>query len=246
MSTPVGGTVQASVAGNLVTGIFVQEGDGGNSDAHRRPGRIVHPLEGDTSTTNATLVLPMARPYSLTSVFVGNVVINTNDAANALLGGACSANPCLSPTQLTYLDQTGNFDGLYNLGDFLAYADRSGLNNSPAVLRVLASPVDAAHPRAGGRRPSGALTMRLRTMLSLLAVTATATAAGACGGGGDGCGGTCPVRGSLDVTLASAPNNVGAMLLTVNGGQINGVTRRGLSYLHRVIERDLVARPGHG
>jgi hypothetical protein len=103
-------------------------------------------FQGDTTTTNATLVLPMGRPYSLTAVFTGGVTIVTQDAVNALLGATCTVNPCLSTEQLTYLDQTGNNDGSYNLGDFLSYADRTGLNPSSAVMQQLLSQPTIAVP----------------------------------------------------------------------------------------------------
>ena len=98
-------------------------------------------FQGDTLTTNSTVVLPMGRPYSLTAVFTGSVTIVTQNAVNALLSVPCSPNPCMSSQQLTYMDQTGNNDGSYNLGDFLAYADRTGLNPASEVMqRLLAQP----------------------------------------------------------------------------------------------------------
>jgi len=68
-------------------------------------------------------------------------VIVTQDAVNALLGVASTTNPRMSQAQLDYMDQSGNNDGVYNLGDFLAYADRSGLNaSSPAMQQLLSKP----------------------------------------------------------------------------------------------------------
>lgn len=138
---------------NLVQGYFAQEGVPVTLTATPFQGGTFVRWQGDTNTTNATLVLPMMRPYSLTPVFSANVTVNADDAANSLLGASCTTVPCLTTQQLTYLDQTGNNDGVYNLGDFLAYADRNGLNpSSPAMQRVLAGPtvsipVPAAEPR---------------------------------------------------------------------------------------------------
>ena len=66
--------------------------------------------------------------------------------------------------------------------------------------------------------------MRIRSMLGVLALSAATMTA--CGGGG-GDGGTGPKAGLLTVTLNTAPANVGALLLTVTGGQIDGVSASG-------------------
>jgi len=143
VSAPSGGTVASDIAGspNLVAGFFGQEGLPITLTATPTGGGAFIRYQGDTTTTNAVLVLPMNRPYSLTAVFSGSVVIVTQDAVNALLGVACATNPCMSSAQLTFMDQSGNNDGVYNLGDFLAYADRSGLNgSSPAMQQLLSKP----------------------------------------------------------------------------------------------------------
>ncbi|MEO8295831.1 MAG: M6 family metalloprotease domain-containing protein, partial [Gemmatimonadota bacterium] len=135
VSGPVNGTVTSDISGNpnLVTGVFLQEGIPVTLTATPTGTNTFVRWQGDTTTTNTTLVLPMGRPYSLTAIFSGAVVVATNDAVNALLGVACAQSPCLSTTQMNFLDQSGNNDGLYNLGDFLAYADRSGLNPSSEI-----------------------------------------------------------------------------------------------------------------
>jgi M6 family metalloprotease-like protein len=148
VTAPTSGTVTSDIAGspNLVTGAFVAEGTPVTLTATPDVGATFVRFQGDTTTTNATLVLPMGRPYSLTAVFTGGVTIVTQDAVNALLGATCTVNPCLSTEQLTYLDQTGNNDGSYNLGDFLSYADRTGLNPSSAVMQQLLSQPTIAVP----------------------------------------------------------------------------------------------------
>lgn len=144
VSAPSGGTVTSDIAGspNLVTGFFGQEGLPITLTATATGGGTFIRYQGtDTTTTNPVLVLPMNKPYSLTAIFSGSVVIVTQDAVNALLGVACTTNPCMSQAQLDYMDQSGNNDGAYNLGDFLAYADRSGLNtSSPAMQQLLSQP----------------------------------------------------------------------------------------------------------
>ncbi|MEP7326214.1 MAG: M6 family metalloprotease domain-containing protein [Gemmatimonadota bacterium] len=143
VSAPSGGTVTSDIAGspNLVVGFFGQEGLPITLTAAATAGGTFVRWQGDTTTTNASLILPMNRPYSLTAVFSGSVVIVTQDAVNALLGVACAQSPCLNQAQLDFMDQSGNNDGSYNLGDFLAYADRSGLNaSSPAMQQLLSKP----------------------------------------------------------------------------------------------------------
>lgn len=143
VSAPSGGTVTSDIAGspNLVTGHFGQEGLPITLTATPDPSGTFIRWQGDTLTTNTVVVLPMNRPYSLTAIFSGSVVIVTQDAVNALLGASCAVNPCLDQSELTFMDQSGNNDGVYNLGDFLAYADRSGLNaSSPAMQQLMTKP----------------------------------------------------------------------------------------------------------
>lgn len=65
-----------------------------------------------------------------------------------LFGGAC-----LSPTERTYLDDTGNRDGNYNLGDLLAFLDRKGLPLSPPVLELMAAADSTRRAPRGRGRP---------------------------------------------------------------------------------------------
>jgi M6 family metalloprotease-like protein len=155
VSAPSGGTVASDIAGspNLVTGFFGQEGLPITLTATATGGGTFIRYQGDTTTTNPVLVLPMNRPYSLTAVFSGSVVIVTQDAVNALLGVACATNPCMSQAQLDFMDQSGNNDGAYNLGDFLAYADRSGLNASSPVMQQLLSQPTISVPLSGPAKP---------------------------------------------------------------------------------------------
>jgi hypothetical protein len=143
VTAPSGGTVTSDLPGspNLVLGVLVQEGLAVTLTATPGSNGSFIRWQGDTSATSPTLVLPMERPYSLTPVFSGSVTIVTHNAVNALLGVSCGNAPCLTSEELTFLDQAGNNDQAYNLGDFLAYADRAGLNlGSPDIQRVLVAP----------------------------------------------------------------------------------------------------------
>jgi hypothetical protein len=155
VSAPTGGTVASDIGGspNLVTGAFVAEGTPVTLTATPGADATFIRFQGDTTTTNATLVLPMNRPYSLTAVFTGGVTIIAANAVSALLGATCPTNPCMSAQQLAYMDQTGNNDGTYNLGDFLAYADRSGLNPASELMRKLLSQPTISVPLSGPTTP---------------------------------------------------------------------------------------------
>ena len=155
VTAPTGGTVTSDLAGspNLVTGAFVDEGTPVTLTATANSGATFIRFQGDTTTTNATLVLPMNRPYSLTAIFTGGVTIIAADAVSALLGATCPANPCMSAQQLAFMDQTGNNDGVYNLGDFLAYADRTGLNPASELMKRLLSQPTISVPLARPTTP---------------------------------------------------------------------------------------------
>lgn len=64
--------------------------------------------------------------------------------------------------------------------------------------------------------------MRIRTIVASLAFAGTVVTA--CGGDG---GGPNPVPGLLTVTLATAATPPGAILFTISGGEIQGVTATG-------------------
>lgn len=64
--------------------------------------------------------------------------------------------------------------------------------------------------------------MRIRTLFAAFALAGAGLTA--CGGGGDGGGGPNPTPGTLDVVLTNAPVAPGAIMFTVSGGQITGVT----------------------
>ena len=81
------------------------------------------------------------------SLWVGEPAVAITCATGELLAG-----PCLSPVQKTYLDQTGNDDGVYNAGDLLAYLDRKGLPLTSEALAAL-----------GARNPADAPIVRTRS-----------------------------------------------------------------------------------
>jgi hypothetical protein len=66
---------------------------------------------------------PGADPVRIVDTLVVVAPPTTYECITAHLLGA----PCLDATQLTWLDLAGNRDGVYNLGDLLAYLARPGV-----------------------------------------------------------------------------------------------------------------------
>jgi hypothetical protein len=62
----------------------------------------------------------MRRPFSVIANFIAVQQVEVPVAAEALLGASA-----LSEEEGVYLDATGNRNGQYDLGDFLAAVDRS-------------------------------------------------------------------------------------------------------------------------
>ncbi|MDF3053153.1 MAG: hypothetical protein K0S19_1258, partial [Geminicoccaceae bacterium] len=86
---------------------------------------------GDTISTRDTLTLRMLRPLSVVANFIGVQQVTLPDAAESLLGTSE-----LAAQQAVYLDAAGNRNGTYDLGDFLAAADRSA---APVLARARAA-----------------------------------------------------------------------------------------------------------
>jgi hypothetical protein len=127
------GSLTSTVPGNLGQGAFVTAGSAVTLQASPSPGGIFAGWRGDTVTSNPTLVLPMERPYDLSAVFLAEQQIAEDDATREVLG-----EPRLTQAERDYLDELGNRNGGYDVGDYLAFLRRAGLQPSPAVLRQLA------------------------------------------------------------------------------------------------------------
>jgi M6 family metalloprotease-like protein len=127
------GTVTASLAGALVPGIFVDQGTSVTLTATPAAGSVFAGWRGDTTSTKASLTLPMSHPYDLEASFVVEVPVAVADATQDILGV-----PKLSDAQKQFLDQLGNRNGVYDVGDFLALLRRNGQPVSPALARALA------------------------------------------------------------------------------------------------------------
>jgi hypothetical protein len=93
---------------------------------------------GDIQSNNPVISVPMDKPYTVTANFGG--ALTTASVVAQLLG---PTQP-LTPAQVQYLDNQGNRNGLFDIGDFLAWVKATGAPVSPALMsQVLAG---------GGRR----------------------------------------------------------------------------------------------
>ncbi|HET7024965.1 MAG TPA: M6 family metalloprotease domain-containing protein [Gemmatimonadales bacterium] len=95
--------------------------------------------KGDTTTANATLVLPMTRPYRVLAVFSGG--ITADQVASDLLGTLT-----LTPAQRQLVDAIGNNNATFDLGDLLAFLNDYGQALSPQVMQRILERQPAASP----------------------------------------------------------------------------------------------------
>jgi M6 family metalloprotease-like protein len=126
------GTVTANRAGSLDAGIFVDQGTPVQLTATPAGGSVFAGWRGDTTAIASVVTLPMGRPFSLEAAFVHEVAVAVADATAEILGTSR-----LTVDQKQYLDQLGNRNGLYDLGDFLALLRRNGQAAPPALVRAL-------------------------------------------------------------------------------------------------------------
>ncbi|HTT69258.1 MAG TPA: M6 family metalloprotease domain-containing protein [Gemmatimonadales bacterium] len=118
-------TVAIGASGSMLAG-----GDSVALTAVPGSGQAFVGWTGDTTASATVLVLHVARPYAVTANFAA-----TNDVVNQLLTGTSG----LTAAQLQTLDQLGNNNGRFDLGDFVAWLDRNpGALSAAAVARVLA------------------------------------------------------------------------------------------------------------
>ena len=128
------GTVTANRSGDLGTGIFVAEGTPVVVTATPAAGSLFVGWRGDSTLKAPTFTVPMGRPYDLEASFVVELQIAVADATTEILGTAK-----LTSDQKLFLDQLGNRNGLYDVGDYLALLKRSGQAVSPELMRAIAA-----------------------------------------------------------------------------------------------------------
>ena len=116
--------------------------------AQPAPGFVFSGWSGDTSSGAASITLTMSRHYRLTATFAVPVAVSAVSAVDAILG-----NGRLSAAQLNYLDQVGNKNAGYDLGDLLAFLTFTGVTQAPDALMTARQPMGGNNPPlgAGGR-----------------------------------------------------------------------------------------------
>jgi len=135
------GTIVSSVPGNPLVGVGAPEGSTVTLTARAAAGHRFTGWTGDTTSSDTVLVLTMNRNRALLAQFTFTAPFTLTAAADDLLGV-----PSLSVAQRTVLDESGNHNGTYDLGDFLAWTHATAQGVSPALMARLL----AAESRAKG------------------------------------------------------------------------------------------------
>jgi hypothetical protein len=137
-TTTSGGTINGSVPSDT----FVTEGTAVTLTAtDTSVVRTFQGWAGDTVTKNLTVTLPMSRPYAVRAVFLET--FSTAQVVAQLLNGSST----LTTAQLGDLDQLGNNNGGFDLGDFVAWVQATG---APLTTQQRAL-VSALQGRGGSR-----------------------------------------------------------------------------------------------
>ena len=137
------GTVTTSLTADLRQGVYLAENIPVRLTAAPAPGFIFVGWRGDTVATPPVLDVVMRKGYDLEARFVQEVSIAPLEAVGDLLG-----TPTLTPAERSYLDELGNRNGLYDVGDLLALYQRLG-RAAPPSLRLEAP--DSARRRRENR-----------------------------------------------------------------------------------------------
>ncbi len=128
------GAVTVGPPGGAVApgGEFLPAGTPVTVTAEPQPGSLFVGWRGDTVATSPTITLPMGRPYDLEASFVTQVSVAVQAATSEILGTVS-----LSAEQRSFLDLLGNRNGIYDVGDYLAYLRHTGQAVPPAALHLL-------------------------------------------------------------------------------------------------------------
>ncbi len=130
VTTAGSGAVTTNPTVPVAAGAFVNQGAGLTLTATPATDQAFIGWSGDTTAMNPTLTLPMGRPYALTATFVPMASL----VSQFLEGGSA-----LTPAQITALDRNGNNNSGLDIGDLVAWLDKSGVQLSAALMsRILA------------------------------------------------------------------------------------------------------------
>ena len=126
-----GGTIASTIPIGTPNGSMLASGDSVVLTAVPASGQAFMGWTGDTTASARVMVLHVVKPYAVTANFAA-----TNDVVNQLLTGTSG----LTAAQLQTLDQLGNNNGRFDLGDFVAWLDRNpGALSAATVARVMGS-----------------------------------------------------------------------------------------------------------
>ena len=129
------GQIIASLPGDPLSGLGVPAGSVVTLTARPSTGHRFTGWTGDTTSSDTTISLTMDRNRNLLAQFTFTAPFTLTAAATDLLG-----SPSLSVAQRAVMDQQGNHNGTYDLGDFLAWADATAQGVPPALMaRLLAA-----------------------------------------------------------------------------------------------------------
>ncbi|MBI4421273.1 MAG: M6 family metalloprotease domain-containing protein [Gemmatimonadetes bacterium] len=87
-----GGTVTSVPAVNHTAGVFIDKNSPMTLTATPGAGNVFDRWSGDTTTSNATLLLGMARPYVLVATFVGQLAVSSGAPPGPVMGKGYSFN----------------------------------------------------------------------------------------------------------------------------------------------------------
>jgi len=128
LTTSGSGSVISSAAGDLGQGVFLNQGTQVTLVASSGTGVEFAGWRGDTVSSGGTLQLAMGKGYDLEARFIQTVAVTVQAATQDVLG-----TQALSLEQRAYLDELGNRNGLFDVGDLLAFYRRQGQAAPPAV-----------------------------------------------------------------------------------------------------------------
>jgi M6 family metalloprotease-like protein len=109
------GVVTSTLPGDLSQGVFLPVNTPARLSATPMAGFIFVGWRGDTVATPPVLDVVMRKGYDFQARFIAELVVPMPDASTDLLG-----LPRLSQAQREYLDELGNRNGVYDVGDLLA------------------------------------------------------------------------------------------------------------------------------
>ncbi len=132
------GTVSGNTAA-LGAGVFLAAGTAVSLVAAPSAGAEFVGWRGDTISRSPSVSFEVDKPYDLSALFVQSAAIDAGAAARALLGG-----PPLDAAAAAYLDEIGNRNGVFDVGDYLAWLRRTGQHVPPVLQRI-------PSPKAGVR-----------------------------------------------------------------------------------------------